>query len=105
MKFVRTYIGGAPEYDPRHKKWAVYHCDVCGEDTDIDVTRVMNTFDFNRSRKCPECSHTDIENKKESIKKQIEKLTEEKCNIEIRIEQLIQELSKEEVKIDNSSGG
>jgi hypothetical protein len=37
MIFVRTYKGGGADHDPRQKTWAEFHCDVCGENEDVDI--------------------------------------------------------------------
>ena len=65
MHFIKLFGSGvdAKDRDVRNKIWAEYHCSLCGEDSDIDVTRVMETFDFTRERKCPYCKLVSAEDK------------------------------------------
>lgn len=95
MKFVRLYGSGLDKNrrDVRDKIWAEFHCSLCGKNHDIDVTNTMNTFQFDRERKCPSCGNIDINDKENNLKLSIEKLTQEKSRIEIQIQQLINELN------------
>jgi len=97
MYFVRMYKNGCGNYDPRQRTWAVYHCSVCGEDTDIDVTRVMSTFQFDRDRKCPYCGCVSPDDKEKNLKAQLNKLTTQKSRIQIEIDKIERELNEIEV--------
>ena len=96
MYFVKLWGGavGANVTDPRLKTFAEFHCSLCGEDTDIDVTRVKDTFQFNRERKCPCCGQICSGDKEKNTKATIEKLTAEKSRIEVQIQKLIEELDE-----------
>lgn len=98
MYFVRTYKSGAPDYDPRQKEWAEFHCDVCGEDSDLEVTNRTSQFDFKRERMCPHCKQTNPEDRIKNIEAQINKLTKERKRIEVEIESLIKSLEKDNVQ-------
>jgi len=93
MYFVRTYKSGGEDWDPRQKIWAEFHCALCDEDSDIDVTRVMDTFQFDRERKCPHCGCLDADDREKNLKAQLEKLTHDKSKIEVEIEKIERELN------------
>jgi len=92
--FVREYLGGAADHDVRQKRYAEFHCEVCGANEDVDITGRRQTFQFNAPRKCPKCKSLGKNDRVNSIKKQIEMLTEDKSNIEVTIQRLTQELSE-----------
>jgi hypothetical protein len=92
MYHTRTFKGGAADHDPRQLTWAVFHCDVCGEDNEINITGRQGTFQFHVARKCPHCNSFGKEDKIISLKKEIEKLTENKTSIGVEIERLEKEL-------------
>ena len=92
--FVRQYKSGGADHDPRQKYWAVFHCDVCGDDEDVDITGRQHTFQFNASRLCPKCLCHGKNDRLIAIKKEIEELTSTKDNIEVTIEKLIAELEQ-----------
>jgi DNA-directed RNA polymerase subunit RPC12/RpoP len=96
MFYVKLFGSGLDQShrDPRNKIWAEYKCALCGKTSDIDVTRVMDTFDFDRDRRCTHCGQIDIVDKKINLKSQLEKLTVEKSRIEIQIERVIRELNE-----------
>ena len=96
MYFVRLFGSGlnSKTSDPREKVWAEFHCSLCGEDTEIDVTGRRDTFQFDRERRCPKCGQIDAEDKALNLKAQIDKLVSDKSRIEIQIEKLINELEK-----------
>lgn len=99
MYFVRKYKAG-PDYDPRQKHWAVFHCDVCGEDEDVDITGRTGTFRFNASRLCPFCKCHGKEDKIIALRKEIEELSATKDNIAVTIEKLtveLEQLSEKEI--------
>lgn len=94
MYFVRTYKNGCGDYDPRQIIWAEFHCSVCGEDTDINVTRTMTTFQFDRDRVCPHCHCLDPSDKAKNLQSQLDKLTTDKSRIEVEIEKIERELNE-----------
>jgi hypothetical protein len=93
MHFIRTFKGGGADYDFRQKTWAVFHCDVCGEDEEVDITGRQGTFLFNVPRRCPHCKSIGKDDYIISLKKEIETLTSTKNNIKITIEQLTNKLA------------
>jgi predicted RNA-binding Zn-ribbon protein involved in translation (DUF1610 family) len=94
MHHVRTFSGGAAIHDPRRKTYAVFHCDVCGEDEEVDITGRQDTFQFNTPRLCPHCKSMGKDDEVVSIKKEIEELTRTKNNIDIQLEQLTTKLEE-----------
>lgn len=94
MYFVRTYTSGAGDYDPRQKRWAEYHCSLCGEDSDVDITRNHRTFDFGRDRKCPHCGLINAADREANLKAQLDKLTAERSKIEVEIDRIERELAE-----------
>lgn len=92
MYHIRTYKGGAPDHDPRQITWAVFHCDVCGEDTEINISGRQHTFQFHVARKCPHCDSFGKEDKIISLKKEIEELTQNRASIDVEIERLENQL-------------
>lgn len=95
MHFVRTFGSGLTHaYDPRNKIWAEFHCSLCGKNSEIDVTRVMNTFQFDRERRCPHCKHISSEDKAINLRAQLDKLTVDKSRIEVEIEKIERELNE-----------
>jgi len=100
MYFVRTYKSGGADHDPRQKTWAEFHCSICGNDHNIDVTSTYKTFDFQRERVCPHCKQLNSEDRKKNIQAEIDKLTEDKRKIDIKIKQLIKELESDTIEIE-----
>jgi len=94
MYYVRRYTAGGMDYDPRQKHWAVYHCDNCGEDVDIDITRHFETYDLSTPKKCPHCKCLDPEDHEKNLKSKIKDLTLKKNRIQIEIDQIIRELDE-----------
>lgn len=94
MYFVRKYKSGGGDYDPRQKRWAVFHCALCGHDEDINITRTESTFQYDRERRCPACGQLNAGDREKNLKAQLEKLTHEKSKIEIEIEKLVRELNE-----------
>lgn len=94
MYFVKLFGSGLDKNrrDPRDKVWAEFHCSLCGKNTDIHVTRVLDTFDFKRERRCSHCGQISSEDAKINLKAQIDKLTIDKSRIEVEIEKLTSEL-------------
>ena len=96
MYFVRKFGSGVnPQRaaDPRNKIWAEFHCNICGEDSERDITSTYHTFDYSRERKCPRCGMLDASDKKTNLKTQLKKLTSDKSRIEIEIEKVERELN------------
>jgi len=100
MRFKKLFGSGLDKdrRDPRDKIWAEFECTICNNNTDIDVTSTMKTFQFERERKCPHCGNTNPEDKITNLKYQLEKLTEDKSRINIEIERITREL--EEFKVN-----
>lgn len=94
MHFVRTYKGGGANYDPRQKHYAVYHCEVCGSDEDVDITGRAHQVQFDKPRRCPKCKMIDKNDRIFSVRKEIERLTATQDDISVQIEQLTTELSE-----------
>lgn len=97
---VRTYSGGAALHDVRRKTYAVFHCDVCGEDEDVDITGRQDNFQFHIPRRCPHCKNLGKEDHVLSLKKEIEQLSISRTNIDVAIERLtrqLEQLSEEKV--------
>lgn len=97
MKFIRKFGSGVntKSADPRDKIWAEFKCDLCNESTDIDITNVIQTFQFHVERRCPNCKQINVEDRKQNLQHQIDKLTQDKSKIEIEIQTLIDELNEE----------
>lgn len=91
---TRTYKGGGADHDPRQKTWAEFHCDVCGENEDVDITGRQNSFRFNQVRLCPHCKSHGKEDRAKSIRKEIEELTATRNNIDVSIDELTAELEQ-----------
>ena len=94
MFFQRKYKNGCADYDPRQIIWAEFHCALCGKDTDINITRVTETFQFDRERRCPHCGHIDSADREKNLNAQLEKLTFDKSKIEVQIDKLERELNE-----------
>lgn len=92
MYHVRTYKGGAASYDPRQITWAVFHCDVCGEKEEMNITGRESTFQFHVARRCPHCKSIGKDDRIILVRKEIEKLTETRNTIDVTIEKLTAEL-------------
>jgi len=110
MYFTRLFGAGLDKnrHDPRDKIWAEFHCSLCGEDSEIDVTRVMNNFQFDKERKCPKCGLISSEDRILNLKSQLDKLTSDKSRIEIEIDKIERELNELKgdsngIKSDSSS--
>jgi len=105
MYFKRLFGSGVNpinKAEPRNKIWAEFHCNICGEDSEIDVTRSMNTFDFKRERSCPHCGMVDSSDRESNLKAMLDKLTASKNKIEIEIEQIERELNEvQKVSVNN----
>ncbi|MFW6272694.1 MAG: hypothetical protein ACOC2U_02805 [bacterium] len=97
MYFVRTYNAGGAEHDPRRKLWAEFHCSLCEENTDFDITTTKHTFQFDRERKCPHCGQINSEDKFKNLQAQLDKLTEQKSKIEIEIDRIERELNENKI--------
>lgn len=89
---TRTYNSGGAHYDPRQLTWAVFHCDVCGKDEEVNITGRTGTFLYNAPRKCPHCQSFGKQDKIIALRKEIDTLTSTKGNIEVMIEQLTEQL-------------
>lgn len=103
MRFVRVFGSGlnTNSTDPRDKIWAEFVCDLCGEETQIDVTSTRATFDFARERRCPHCKQISASNKALNLQAQLNKLTSDKSRIEVQIEQIERELNElQTVKVE-----
>lgn len=96
MKFIKLFGSGLDKNrrDVRDKIWALFHCNICGKTHDIDVTNTINTFQFERERKCPHCGLVDEKDKEANLKSQLDKLTADKTRIEIELEKIERELSE-----------
>ena len=96
MYFTKLFGAGLDKNrrDPRDKIWAEFHCALCGENSEIDVTGNRNTFQFHVERRCPKCGQLNADDKAKNLKVIIERLTQEKSKIEIQIQQMIDELNK-----------
>ena len=101
MHFVRLFGGGLDKNraDPRDKVWAEYHCSLCGQDSEIDVTRVVDTYQYDVERRCPHCKQINSEDKIQSLKAQLDKLTADKNRIDIEIERVEREMNSFNNKI------
>ncbi|MBD3260255.1 MAG: hypothetical protein GF334_01035 [Candidatus Altiarchaeales archaeon] len=94
MFFVRKYTSGAGDYDPRQRRWAEFHCALCGHDEDYDITRTELTFQYDRERRCPACGQLNADDREKNLKAQLAKLTNDKSKIEVEIEKLMRELDE-----------
>jgi phage FluMu protein Com len=92
MYHIKTYKGGAGDHDPRQLTWAVFHCDACGHNEDINITGRVQTFQFHVPQKCPKCKSFGKMDRIVGIRKEIEQLTSTQNNILVTIEQLTKEL-------------
>lgn len=104
MYFVRKFGSGLNTIssDPRDKIFAEYKCALCGKTSEIDITRVTESFDINRERRCPKCGQISADDKRKNLVAQIEKLTSDKSSIEVQIDKLTRELEEIPVSSDNS---
>lgn len=96
MYFIRLFGSGldSKSSDPRDKVWAEFHCSLCGENSEIDVTGRRDTFQFDVKRRCPKCGQINSDDKALNLKAQLDKLVSDKSRIEIEIKKLINELKK-----------
>lgn len=96
MYFVKLFGSGLDKNrrDPRDKVFAEFHCSLCGKNSDIHVTRVLDTFDFKRERRCPHCKQISSEDKAINLRAQLDKLTVDKSRIEVEIEKIERELNE-----------
>ncbi len=90
MYYLRTWKNGV-DHDPRQRTFVEYHCDACNKNHDVDITGNFK-YDKTRIRKCPHCRAFGKDDKKQSLKLELEELTEQRSVIEIKIEKLISEL-------------
>jgi len=98
MYYVRKYKSGAGDHDPRQIYWAVFHCDVCGEDSDINVTSTIQTFDFGRVRKCPSCKSVGKGDYLRNLKVKKEELFDKRITLQIEIDRVCAEIEELESK-------
>lgn len=105
MYFVRKFGSGLNKRssDARDKIWAEFHCSLCGEDTDIDVTRVMETFDFGVERRCSHCGMINSADREANLRAQRDKLTADKSRIEVEIERVERELNELQAGVSEKS--
>ena len=109
MHFVQCFGSGynptVSTTDPRNKIWAEYHCSICGEDSEIDITRNKDTFDFARERKCKQCGMINSDDREINLKTQLDRLTMDKSRIDVQIEMIERELNELQTKgvVDNES--
>ncbi len=94
MYYLRSYTSGGADYDPRQKLWAEFHCNACGENSDIDITSTRHTFQFDRERKCHHCGCVNPEDKVLNLQAQIDKLTADKERINVEIDRLCNEIEQ-----------
>ncbi len=96
MYFVRKFGSGlnTSRMDPRDKIFAEFKCALCGETSEIDITRTQDTFDFKRERRCKHCGLVDADDKVTNLKAELEKLTSEKTRIKVQIEKIERELNE-----------
>jgi formiminotetrahydrofolate cyclodeaminase len=100
MKFVKFFKNGAADYDPRQKTFAEFTCENCNHVLDIDVTGFSKSFNISKPRACPNCKCINASDYVSNLQKEIEKLTEQKNEIQIRIDNMIKEI---ETKKETSS--
>jgi len=95
MYFVRLFGSGVDttSMDPRDKIWAEFHCSLCGKDSEIDVTRVSKTFQYDVERRCPHCKQLNSGDRMRDLKAQLDKLTADKNRIDIEIEKIEREMN------------
>jgi hypothetical protein len=93
MYYVRQYKAGM-SYDPRSKVWAVFHCDICGQDHEVDISRVTDTFQPEATRLCPVCKCHGKNDYVIALKKEIEVLSTTRNSIDVQIEQLTGKLEE-----------
>jgi hypothetical protein len=94
MYFVKTFKAGGSDYDPRQKIWATYHCSLCNKDSYIDITRVIQSYDYSEERRCTHCHAINSEDKFINLKAQLDKLTTEKSRLQIEIDKIERELNE-----------
>ena len=101
--FIRQVTAGGRKDDPRSWTYAVYKCDVCGEESEYTVTP---NFQY-RERPCKHCKSMgvndylqNLKRKKEIIYNEITKLNKDLLKIEIEIEEFKHNIKvKEEIEI------
>jgi hypothetical protein len=86
------------DYDPRQKTFAVFSCNICGNEEDFDITG-NRTFDFLRERLCPKCKCFGGSDYISNLNARIKVLTESKKKIDIEIELLIRQVAEKEHEI------
>ena len=99
MHFIKLFGSGlnSKSSDPREKVWAEFHCSLCNEDTEIDVTGRRNTFQFDVERRCPKCGQLHAGDKALNLQAKLDKLTSDKSRIQIEIERLEKELNLQKI--------
>ena len=85
--YVKTCRSGG-EHDVRGYKYAIYHCDVCGEDSTFTITTDFQT----RPRPCKNCKSLGLDDhivtlnaNKQNILKQISDLNARLIQLDIEI--------------------
>lgn len=92
MYYIRSFIGGGANYDPRQRKYAEYLCDNCNHIECFDIT-CNPTFNFTKSRRCPKCGSLGVDDYKLNIKKQIDQIISDIDKAQKKKEELEKELS------------
>lgn len=96
MYYKRRYKNGMADWDVRQKEFAVFYCDACKKEIDIDIT-YNSKFDFSQQRKCPRCNSYGKEDKINKLKVKLKLRKDEMKNIKSEIEEIIKELNKAEI--------
>ena len=96
MRFSRLFGSGlnSKSSDPREKVWAEFHCSLCDENTEIDVTGRRDTFQFDVERRCPKCGQINAGDKALNLQSQLDKLVSDKSRIQIAIDKIEREINE-----------
>ena len=91
--YVKTVVSGG-EHDVRAYKYAIYHCDECGEDSTFTVTGDFQT----RPRPCKNCKSLGGADQLKSLKTIKEKVLKEIANLNAQLIHLDTEITELENK-------
>lgn len=101
MFYMKDWYSG-PKYDPRTKHWVEYKCPCCNNLHQVDITR-KNGYDMSKEIKCPHCGKLNANDSIEGLKKEIDRLTENRRAIDIQIEELERKIENNDFKIETEA--
>ena len=92
--YVRTVFAGAGDYDPRARKYAIYHCDICDKNSDFTMTANFQTIE----RKCSHCGAIGVNDRIITLKKDREDILKKIADINTKLMDTETEISELEAK-------